>query len=240
MTTVPRSEQTLSTVERAAVGALLAILAVLAFAVALRVGGPEGDIVGPPESRPMVAENVPRPVPLVDAYLVAAEWAREWNPEAWPILVTMQVEYPPESLGTSPEEATFGFYLFTFAGPKEDGEWPRLTLAMSRQAGTIYHEDLLRSGVEPPSSIAATLTDAPIGAEQAFRVADEVVGQGYRQGCEPSRRQVQVVLDTTTPDVPAWVVVYYDTRERSVNDIVVRVDAQTGQTTTEVRDDTAC
>jgi hypothetical protein len=51
---------------------------------------------------------------------------------------------------------------------------------------------------------------------------------------------VQVVLDTTDPDTPAWVVVYFDQRNRGTNDIVVRIDANTGATSTTQRDDIIC
>jgi len=189
-----------------------------------------------------VSPEVPRPVPLLDAYRVADTWARKWHADAELILVSMQVEYP---LGVpiatpSAAEANGGYYLFTFAGPKSGESWPRLSLAVGRQSGVIYHEEQMRSTVEPPAAIDTLLTELPIPAEQAFAVADRVVGVGYREGCEDTRRQAQVVLDATDHERPRWVVVYYDTRDRSVNDIVVRIDARTGETRTEIRDDPAC
>ena len=50
--------------------------------------------------------------------------------------------------------------------------------------------------------------------------------------CAPLRTQTQIVLDTTDPSHPAWTVVFYDQRSSTTNDIVVRVSARTGQTTT--------
>jgi hypothetical protein len=235
----PRTTETLSSWERAAVAGFFIVAIAVSAVVVMRPGEPPGDVVGPVDERPSVADTVPRPITLLDAYEVALEWAREWHPDAWPILISSQFEIPPEATQATPQ-ATHGYHVFTFAAPQEGGEWRRLNLAVSRQSGTIYHEDELASSVEPPNSIDELLTDLPVSAEQAFDVADRVVGEGYRAGCDPSRRQAQVVLDATDRDAPAWVVVYFDQRERSVNDIVVRIDAHTGRTSTEVRDDTSC
>lgn len=228
--------------ERLAIAAVFLIAIAISIVVVQRLGELAGDVIAPVDERPIVSEDVPRPVPLIDAYHLAKGWAGEWrdNPEL--ILVTMQVEYPPGQAIATPSavEASDGYYLFTFTGPKEGDEWPRLTLAVGRQSGIIYHEQMMSSTVEPPAAIDDLLVDLPIPAEQAFAVADRVVGVGYREGCEEDRRQAQVVLDSTDRASPAWVVVYYDTREQSVNDIVVRIDAETGETRTEVRDDPSC
>ncbi len=97
----------------------------------------------------------------------------------------------------------------------------------------------MRSTVEPPAAIDTLLTELPIPAEQAFAWP---IGSSRRlsRRLRDTRRQAQVVLDATDHERPRWVVVYYDTRDRSVNDIVVRIDARTGETRTEIRDDPAC
>jgi hypothetical protein len=228
--------------ERLAVAAFFVVAMIISVVVVLRLGAPPGDDIGQVGQRPVVSPDSTRPVPLLDAYGIAREWAGEWRNDPALILVSMQVEYPQgEPIATpSAETASGGYYLFTFAGPKAGNSWPRLTLAVGRQSGVIYHEEEMRSTVEPPAPIGDLLSSLPIPAEQAFGVADRVVGAGYREGCADSRRQVQVVLDATNRDAPAWVVVYYDSRERSVNDIVVRIDARTGETRTEVRNDPSC
>jgi hypothetical protein len=228
--------------ERLAIAAFFLMAIAVAAIVVLRLGEPPGDVIAPIEERPAVSQDIPRPVPLLDAYRLAASWAAEWRDGAGLILVSMQVEYPDDEPIVTPSAAAAsgGYYLFTFAGPQEDGAWPRLTLAVGRQSGVIYHEGVMSSTVEPPAPIDDLLSGLPISAEQAFAVADRVVGVAYREGCADTRRQVQVVLDTTDREEPVWVVVYYDTRERSVNDIVVRIDAETGETRTENRDDASC
>ena len=234
-----RQHTTLTRGERLAVALLFLVLVGVSVVVVYRLGTVDTHVVGPPEERPVVDRSVEPPVPLMAAFDVAYEWARVWRSGAWPILVSAQFEFPVDGTQALPE-ATGGAYIFTFAGPKDGDAWPRLSVAVGRQSGMIYYEDELSSEVEPPASIEPILTDVPISAEGAFEVVDHVVGADYRQGCAPSRRQVQVVLDTIDRDKPAWVVVYFDQRDRGVNDIVVRIDANTGATTTEERDGLSC
>jgi len=235
----PNREATLSPPERIAIALVFLVAIGVAVVVVSRLGAPEGDVVGPPDQRPMVADSVPRPVPLIEGFEVAHEWAREWDREAWLILVSTQFEYHVDE-GELPSEADQGMFIFTFAAPKDGDTWRRLTLAVSRQSGVIYFEDEFASEVAPPDSIEQLLRDLPVTAEQAFRLAEEVVGEAYRDGCEQHRRAVQVILDSTDRDNPMWVVVYYDQRERNTNDIVMRIDAITGATTSEERDDPSC
>lgn len=229
----------LSRWERAALAILFMVLILVSGVVVARLGSSNGDVVGPSDERPAVAPDVSRPVPLLDAYEIASEWSQVWDPDAWPILVSSQFEFPVDD-GLATPEATEGAYIFTFAAPEDDNGWSRLSLGVNRQSGSIYHESELSSSVEPPESIDATLRSLPITAEQAFRIADEVVGQAYREGCAAPRDQAQIILDSTDLDMPEWVVVFYDQREPNVNDIVVRIDVNTGSTSTEQRDDISC
>lgn len=236
---LPDQHTALTRAERGAVALLFVVLIGISVAVVYRLGTDDAYVVGPPEERPTVDPSVARPMPLRFAFDIAYQWAREWHGDAWPILVSAQFEFPPDG-GSSTPEATGGAYIFTFAGPKAGGAWPRLSVAVGRESGTIYYEDEIESEIEPPASIEAMLAGLPIGAGQAFEVADRVVGADYRAGCAPSRRQVQVVLDATDRNAPAWVVVYFDQRDRSTNDIVVRIDANTGATSTTQRDGISC
>lgn len=225
--------------ERIALAVVFLGLVITSGFVVARLGSPgDGEVVGPSSARPSVADDVPRPVSLLDAYDIVAEWSETWHPDSWPILVSAQLEFPLDDQDTSPVPSG-GAYIFSFAAPEND-EWARLSLAVGRQSGTIYHEEEFSSPVEPPESIDERIRNLPMSADEAFRVADEVVGQAYREGCAASRRQVQVILDTTDQETTSWVVVYFDMREQGVNDIVVRIDANTGATTAEERDDTSC
>jgi hypothetical protein len=237
--TQDESGPTLTTAERVTVALLFGVAVVVSVVVVGRLGVEPDNIIGPPEVRPTIDAGVPRPVPVRDAVAHASAWAADWDTNAWPILVSAEFEFPVEGDETTPSPE-LGTVLVTFAASKDGDEWPRLTLAVSRQTGAIYHESALASEVAPPGSIAGLIADLPITAEQAFRVAEAVVGDEYRLGCEPSRRRVRVVLDSTDRQAPAWVVVYSDQRERNVNDIVVRIDARSGSTDTDIRDDTSC
>lgn len=235
----PDHQSILTPAERIGIALVFLIAIVVSVVVVSRIVATGGEVVGPSEDRPMVADSVPRPVSLDDGYQVAMEWAREWNTDAWPILISSQFEYQMID-GEPGEDARQGMLMYTFAAPQDGHEWPRLTLAVGRQSGMIYFEDEVRSEVEPPESIEALLTELPVSVEQAFRLAEEVVGEGYREGCAEHRRTVQVVLDATDRDAPTWVVVYYDQRDRTTNDIVMRIDALSGATSTEERDDPSC
>jgi hypothetical protein len=230
---------TLTRAERVAVALIFAVAIIASMIVVGRLGVETGNVIGPPEARPSMDADIPRPVPVRDAVAHATAWAEEWDSNAWPILVSAEFEYA-STLGQATPAAEMGTVVVTFAAPKDGDEWSRLTLAVSRQTGAIYHESVLTSVVAPPDSIEDLLGKAPITAEQAFQVAEEVVGQEYRNGCEPSRRRVRVVMDTTDGEVPHWVVVYSDHRTRNTNDVVVRIDATSGSTNTDIRGDTSC
>lgn len=232
-------EQRLTTWERISLLLLFSALVIVTGITVFNLGTDDAFIVGPPEDRPIVSFDVSRPVPLLDALDVAQSWAREWSPDARLILVSAQFEFADEANASS-ASATAGSFLFTFSGPRKDDEWPRLVLAVSRQTGNIYFEDELWSSVQPPWSIDELIVGLPVTAEQAFQTAFQVTGRSYRSGCEASRSQVQVVLDATQPQDATWVVVFFDQRERSTNDIVMRIDAETAATTTEERDDPTC
>ena len=95
--------------ERLAIAAFFLLAIAVATVVVLRLGEPPGDVIAPVEERPVVSQDIPRPVPLLDAYRLAALWAGEWRDDAGLILVSMQVEYPGEAPTATPSaaEATF-------------------------------------------------------------------------------------------------------------------------------------
>ena len=234
-----RDDTGLSRWERCALGIVGLVLVVLTVVVVDRVGSPEGNPVGSPDNRPTLAPAVERPVSVVDGLGIATDWAEEWNEDAWLILVSAQLEMSGEEPDATPI-ASHGSIVFTFAAPRQGDEWPRLSIVVSRASGTIFHEDEQLSSVEPPPPFEVDLADLPVPAEQAFRIAEQLTGREYREGCEPSRRQVQVALDSTDRNQLTWVVVYYDQRERGVNDIVARINATTGEVSIEEKDDVAC
>lgn len=215
------------------------LLVAVTVVVVIRVASPEPAPIGPPEDRPTAGSEVSLPISVAEAIELARLWAIAWNDDPRLILVSSQFEYSADApAGTSVPE--LGWVMVSFVAPKEGDAWPRLSVAVSRASGEIYYEEALSSSAEPPAPLETPIIDLPITAEQAFVIAEREIGRSYRDGCDHSRRQAQVALDTTDRDEMAWVVVYYDQRHREDNDIVVRINAHTGELSTDVRGDISC
>lgn len=234
-----QDETTLNRAERLILALLGAVLVFVTAIAVIRVATPDENPIGRPEDRPTPGSEIELPISVADALDLAMPWAEEWNDEARLILVSSQFERSGDEPVATPS-ADLGWIMLSYAAPREGEEWPRVSILVSRASGAIYYEETLSSTVEPPPEFARSIGDMPVTAEQAFRIAEQVAGESYREGCEPSRRQAQVVLDATDRDDIAWVVVYYDQRERAANDIVVRINADTGETNTDARGDVTC
>lgn len=234
-----RDETTLNRAERLILAFLGVALVLVTAVVVVRIATPDENPIGSPDDRPTPGPEIDLPISVADALDLATIWAKEWNDEARLILVSSQFERSGDEPVATPS-ADLGWIMMSYAAPRVGDEWPRVSILVSRASGAIYYDETLSSTVEPPPEFDRSLGDLPVSAEQAFRIAEQVAGESYRQGCEPSRREAQVILDATDRDNLAWVVVYYDQREQAVNDVVVRINADTGETTTDTRGDVAC
>lgn len=225
--------------ERLALLILALALVAITVVVVGRVGDPDAAPIGPVEDRPTPEPHVALPISVKNAYSLAIVWARNWNEDAELLMVSSRFELLDETSSSTPT-ADGGLILFSFVAPKSGDLWPRASVAVSRQTGTIFYDETTAFAVEPPEPIAERFLTLPISAEQAFRIAEDAVGKSWRAGCESSRRQVQVDLDTTDPSSTSWVVVYYDMRNQGTNDIVVRINAETGELASEMRGEIDC
>lgn len=210
---------------------LFLAFAIIAFGYAIHLGMPKGDPIDAPE--PTLQSSAELPLSLEAGAPVAIARARQWRDDASLVLISEQVDWvdgtpAPNGLPRG------GALLYTFASPATTltgrQTWEMLTVMISRTTGAIYHEETSAWQVEPGPPIA--LDALPVASNTAFRLAQQIVGARYRAGCAPLRPQVQIALDTSAPATPTWVVVYYDTRTSTSNDIVVRISAETGKTTT--------
>lgn len=210
---------------------LFAAFAVIAFGYAIHLGSPKGDPIDAP--RPTLPPSAALPLSLEAGAPVAVARARQWREDASLVMVSEQVDWvdgTPAANGLP----RGGALLYTFASPDTTHTgrktWQMLTVMVSRTSGTIYHEETSAWQVEPGPAIS--LDKLPVTSDTAFRIAQQIVGERYRAACAPMRQQVQIVLDASDPWQPAWTVVYYDERSNTANDIVVRISAETGKTTT--------
>lgn len=210
---------------------LFAAFAVIAFGYAIHLGSPKGDPIDAPQ--PTLPPSAELPLSLEGGAPMAIARAHQWREDATLVLVSEQVDWvdgtpAPNGLPRG------GALLYTFASPgtTHTGRktWQMLTVMISRTSGAIYHEETSAWQVEPGPQIA--LDDLPVNSNTAFRIAEQIVGDRYRAACASVRQQVQIVLDTTDPAHPSWTVVYFDQRSNTNNDIVVRISAETGKTTT--------
>lgn len=230
---------TLNRAERLTVAIMGVAFVLVTAVVVVWVVAADENPIGSPEDRPTPGAEITLPISVADALELATPWAKEWNEDARLILISSQFERSgDEQVATG--SADLGWIMLSYVALREGDEWPRVSILVSRASGEIYYEEALSSTVDPPPEFDRSIDDLPVSAEQAFRLAEQVAGVSYREGCEPSRRQAQVVLDATDRDDLAWVVVYFDQRERSTNDIVVRIHVDTGETSTETRGDVAC
>lgn len=205
--------------------------AVIAFGYAIHLGSPRSDPIDAP--LPTLAPATELPLSLEAAAPVAIARAHQWREDASLVLVSEQVDWidgTPAANGMP----RGGALIYTFASPGTTSTgrktWQMLTVMISRSSGTIYHEETSAWQVAPGPPVA--LSGLPVSSSVAFRLAQGIVGARYRDACAALRTQAQIIFDTTNPAHPAWTVVYYDQRSSASNDIVVRISAQTGQTTT--------
>lgn len=210
---------------------LFVAFAVLTFGYAIHLGSPNGDPIDAPP--PTLPPSTQFPLTLEAGAPAAIARARQWREDASLVLLSEQVDWidgTPAANGLPRGGALV--YTFAAAGKTSTGRktWDMLTVMISRSSGTIYHEETSAWQVAPGPEIA--LNELPVSSTIAFRLAQGIVGNQYRDACAPLRTQTQIVLDTTDPSHPAWTVVFYDQRSSTTNDIVVRVSARTGQTTT--------
>lgn len=225
--------------ERLALLALGVLLVVITAVVVDRTAMDRSGAVVSPDRWPTPEPQIDLPISLGDAQAMADAWAMEWDPSADLILVSSRFERTGDEPAGTPS-AESGMFAFGYVGDRDGDEWPRASVLIGRATGEIYFEDETASEAEPPPSIDVDLGTLAVTAEQAYRIAESVVGEGYRESCPEPRREVAVNLDATTEGELAWVVVYFDARDPFANDVTVRVDATTGDVETETRGDTSC
>lgn len=210
---------------------LFLAFAVIAFGYAIHLGSPKGDPIDAPQ--PTFPAGTEYPVSLESAAPVAIARAHQWRDDASLVLVSAQVDWidgTPAANGLP----RGGALVYTFASPDHTTlgrkTWQMLTVMISRSSGAVYHEETSAWQVDPGPPI--DLSTFPVSSTVAYRLAQSIVGAQYRNACAPVRTQAQIVLDRSDAAKPAWTVVYYDQRSSGTNDIVVRISAETGQTTT--------
>lgn len=220
---------------------LFAVLTAVAFWFAIDYGSPPPPPIDPETPRPTPGPSVSLPLSLEEGVALAQARARQWRADARLILVSAQLDWSDGTPAASglPRGGTL---IYTFAGVEPDmfgrERFPVFTVMIGRESGRIFYETEETVAVEPGETVM--LAGLPVDSSEAFALAQRLVGEAYRAACAGVRNQLHVILDTSTPGNPRWAVVYYDQRDASHNDIVVRIDAVTGTPMVEVDPATPC
>jgi hypothetical protein len=213
---------------------LFAAFAAVAFWFAIDYGSPSPPPIDPETPRPTPGPSVSLPLSLEDGVALAQARARQWRADARLILVSAQLDWGDGTPAANGLPGG-GSLIYTFAGiePNMFGRerFPVLSVLIGRESGQIYYETEETVAVEPGETVM--LAGLPVDSAAAFTLAQRLAGAAYRAECASVRTQLHVIFDTSIPGNPRWAVVYYDQRDESHNDIVVRIDAVTGTPTVE-------
>ncbi len=207
---------------------LFLIFTGLAFAYAINLGTPSSPI-DPNLPRATPSPSVSLPLSLEDGLPLATARAEQWREDARLILISAQFDWldgTPAALG-GPRG---GNLIYTFAATETNwlgqDRYPVLTVMIGRESGQIFFE--AEEQIDVPPGATQTLSGLTFDSVEAFELAQQLAGLNYRAPCPNVRNQVQVIFDTAGNRRPSWAVVYYDSRDVSHNDIIVRIDAMSG------------
>ena len=220
---------------------LFAVFTAIAFWFAIDYGSPAPPPIGTDTPRPTPGPSVDLPLSLEDGVPLAYARAHQWREDARLILVSAQFDW----LDGTPAASGLprgGTLLYTFAGVEPDmfgrERFPVFTVLVGRESGRIFYETEDTVAVEPGETV--TLAGLPVDSADAFALAQRLAGAAYRAVCPGERNQLHVILDTSPAGSPRWAVVYYDQRDASHNDTVVRIDAVSGTPTVEADPPRTC
>jgi hypothetical protein len=148
--------------------------------------------------------------------------ARAWRPDASLIAEVSWLSWPTS--GTPDQMAPVnGWATFVFASGGN-----RLAVVVDRGSGFVLGQHAKSLGLPALGSVDPA--SFSITAETASATAEILGGKDYREACSAHRNlsKVGAAFDSTTQE-PIWAVTYADDRSSSNPDIIVLVNAMTGQ-----------
>jgi hypothetical protein len=172
---------------------------------------------------PVAVSPSPVPIDIESGYSIAFQHAQQWSSSARLVAAVMRLEWPSE--GAPENEISLpdgGWLVFTFA----DGE---ATLSIYLDRRTLPTIDL---SAFTRSSATAALT------------AELLHGAAYRTSC-PGTRTTALVTPSLMTDVdgakmPIWTVTYADARFADDFDVLVQLDANSGNVVTSEANERPC
>lgn len=211
---------------RALLGVLFAVQIVLGV---LAIDTSSGRSSAEPQRTDVAVPAGTAPLSAESGVSIAEQYAAQWMPDAVLMSVSQRVEWPPSDVPAETTEISGrGWIIYTFVS---DGHF--LSIYLDRATGSWLGDHVGRWNGKPNPLNLLTL---PTSSTVAALTAEILGGREYRSGCPELRATSYVIFSVAQDDqgqsVPAWTVTYGDSRHRGKNDIVIRLDASTGNVIT--------
>ncbi len=158
--------------------------------------------------------------------------ARSWSEDAYLMSVALQVDWPSDPAAASGSEIPgAGWVIYTFASGERgvglDGEAATLSMMVDRTSGVVIDEREMGWTWRPGRGV--DIATYPISSTVALFAVETTQGQAYRMACPQFRHLSRVsVVPPSGGGNAYWLVTYEDQRFGGRPEIVVRVDAMTG------------
>ena len=191
--------------------------------------------------KPDVLNSVAFPIDAESGLPIAEAYARQWADEIRLIAVTMRLDWGDTDSGLDPSQLPGrGWIIYVF---ERDGA--TLSLYLDRGTGILIGQNVSPFGGEDWP--AFDLTTYPRSSSIAAITANITVGSAYREACAESRN-VAIVTASSVPEdnpesrtgSPVWAVTFGDRRYPGTFDVLVRMDANTGEVVTNQVSDRPC
>ena len=225
---------------RSIVRTVLIVLLIAQVGIVYVVLGPFSINRRSPPNTPIAVTAPSQTVPLTleSGEVTATTIARSWQDDARLVSAVMQVDWPTKlPIDEMIEVPPGGWIIYTFRT-----EQSTLSVMLDRKSGAFITSATGESGEEvwPPLELQGYARSSMT----ALLTADVLEGSMYRNACPASRTSALVTL-STAPDESGearavWTVTYGDARYPNTFDVLVRLDAESGNVVTSEREEIAC
>jgi hypothetical protein len=203
---------------------LLAQLALAAFGLAKTYAEPS--LAQPRFDRIQVA---PDKLPLTpeSGQPIATQYAAQWKDDARLVIASMHLDWPDSAQsGTTTDLPPDGFLLYVFVSGDD-----AIAINLDRGSGNLNGTAVSKHGGDVWRTL--DLTTFSKAATVAGLTAEIDGGQAYRRACPDRRHASDIAADVIAGSdgsmQSVWTVTYQQDRHGDVNDVVVRMNATTGE-----------
>jgi hypothetical protein len=178
------------------------------------------------------------PLTLESGEATAVAIAQSWRDDARLVSAVMQVDWPTDApAGPTTEMPDGGWIIYTF-----QSEQSTLSVMLDRTSGAFITSATGESG--QTGWPALELQDHSRSSVTALLTADLLEGSAYRNACPSSRSSALVTLSNAPDEAgqqrAVWTVTYGDSRYPEAFDVLVRLDAGSGNVLTSEHRERPC